>query len=603
MARGGRGRVAGGAPPSDLFLLKNGVFTRSTEGQYWDGTTYYNEGINTPIVTQASPKEYYMTRSATNTATFNESFDNAVWAKIASASITPGQADGPDGSTLTADQFNYTGAGDYIKHDVTMADNQIVSGAVFARHTGAASSITIELVAKNGTLSSTTFALTSSWARYSVQATGLTGGTTPELRIKGTATGTSCLIWGAVHAVEISASQVTHIENDDAGGRARGIDALQYPSGDGVPEWVADGTAWTINVKPDFDDTQISTLAPAVLMAFNDGGDAYLAFVNSTGTKVRLKDAVTTLDTSAVTFSRDQALTIHVNLADGSLHLEGFTTGNGTYLASATITFPAATGLSLANTWTGTNNYKGRIQAPTKRDLKLYGVTGFVNGSDYYSSGTGTTAVLKSSPWTLACMFKAGAAPSGSLNVVAGRWSNGAPDGGACIHVSSALLMQGKSSDGTTVKNSATKLLEAGKVYFGVLTYDGANLHIYDEAGEIGVATAMASYQDPDGSSLATTVGVRSFGNTNFDDGTVYGWCSGTTALSAAQAAEWIKRCRAAGQAVDLPAGHQERYDVKDGLGTTPGGAPATWPGEDAVGLTLNETGALTLVEEVAVWG
>ena len=229
------------------------------------------------------------------------------------------------------------------------------------------------------------------------------------------------------------------------------------------------------------------------------------------------------------------------------------------------------------------------------------GLTGFTT-ANYYESASGTSALLKSSPWSFGIMFEISGALSGAS--VAGGRHNDSTAGGTCFRWSagsSAVLC--RCGNGTTTYDSATKTMTANQVYILVGTFDGTNLKLIEQAGQIGASTA-AGYSDPDGSSQRLAVGIRGIvHDRDAETMTLYGFCIGNTALSAGDVATWAADCKAAFDVTDFPTGHLSKFSVRQGLSSTPGSAPSTWNATTGTNLAMTLTGSLSVVENTPTWG
>lgn len=234
----------------------------------------------------------------------------------------------------------------------------------------------------------------------------------------------------------------------------------------------------------------------------------------------------------------------------------------------------------------------------------ILGVSGYLASTNYFASAGTANAMLKATPWSLGVMMSISANPAGSVNTIVGRSQNTAAGGGAFLRVTSGGLVTGRIADGTTTADTAnSSALTANSVYLFVMTHDGSNIHLIQQAGEIGSPVA-ASYKDPDTVGMQLTSGVRAV-NHDQDCETLklFGIVTATAAMSAAQVATWAAACKVAMDVVDFPASPQCLYSVREGLGGVAGAAPSTWADENAIGLTKTLAGSLAVTEVTPTWG
>jgi hypothetical protein len=133
----------------------------------------------------------------------SEEFDNAVWGKQPSTTITPNVALAPDG-TMTADRVvNLDAAlGDRINQNITI-ENQTLVGSVWLRGEGSDIGKNVEIAVKRtgGSFAgaSINHTLTSEWVRVEASFAQISGNTGAGLNIVSPASNsaTNVLIWGA----------------------------------------------------------------------------------------------------------------------------------------------------------------------------------------------------------------------------------------------------------------------------------------------------------------------------------------------------------------------------------------------------------------------
>lgn len=225
----------------------------------------------------------------------------------------------------------------------------------------------------------------------------------------------------------------------------------------------------------------------------------------------------------------------------------------------------------------------------------LIGVRDFLASTDYYSK---TGALFASTPFTCGILLRFNATPASGNNVIFGRWNIASGGGAAFNHAGTSLRFT--IMDGTdTAQNSPTITAAAGEAYVLGASYDGSNVRLFEEAGEVSSATAATGYTAPTG--LDDTVGVRHAKSSDADTVTVMGVVVGSSILTAAQWTTWIQSVKAAYRVVDLPAGMVAGWDCR-AAGMTPSAAPASWAPFTGSG-TFSETGSLTVEEITPTYG
>lgn len=124
------------------------------------------------------------------------------WTEANIFSLTPGQTDPNNGTAATSVLWSATGTGAFLEQDVTpnytpIASNTFTFSVWMTQGTGAIS-IDLEILDQSGSIVDTTFALTSSWVKYSVTGTMNGGSNVIKVRITNpTSSSNTMLIYGA----------------------------------------------------------------------------------------------------------------------------------------------------------------------------------------------------------------------------------------------------------------------------------------------------------------------------------------------------------------------------------------------------------------------
>ena len=132
--------------------------------------------------------------SAVNLIKYSEQFDQSIWVKQNSLSVTPNAAVAPDG-TLTADKVEFTAANQYLSQ--TSSVNGTVTFSCYVR--SVSGNVPAEMFTYNGDVDptyTTTFTATPEWQRVEVQAT-LTATGTSFYPAKPSAASGELYVWGA----------------------------------------------------------------------------------------------------------------------------------------------------------------------------------------------------------------------------------------------------------------------------------------------------------------------------------------------------------------------------------------------------------------------
>jgi hypothetical protein len=180
-------------------VTTTGSITRSTTGTYIDSAgVMQTAAINGHRINHDPyTKEFLgllIENASTNLLTYSEQFDNAVWQRFGTVSVTSNTHIAPDG-TMTADTVSI-GSASGIYQSRLASINTLYSGAIYIK---GSTSQTIRIVS-NANVSGFVFktiTITSQWQRIDIQKlTGATD-TTLNLQLDESSTGAPFQIWGA----------------------------------------------------------------------------------------------------------------------------------------------------------------------------------------------------------------------------------------------------------------------------------------------------------------------------------------------------------------------------------------------------------------------
>ncbi|MBZ5695984.1 MAG: hypothetical protein LAN36_11575 [Acidobacteriia bacterium] len=172
------------------------------------------------------------------------------WTSASVFALTGGQTDPDGGSEATQLIWGTTGAGVYMEQDVVPNYTPIASNAftfsLWMKQTGGAISVDLQIADQNGSVVNTTFALTSSWARYQVTGTMNSNSNVIKVLLRNPTTVNTMVIYGAQLEVGGPATPVRNTTTQPQGVYLWGIQApttapAATPSGSVV------GNAWQAN--------------------------------------------------------------------------------------------------------------------------------------------------------------------------------------------------------------------------------------------------------------------------------------------------------------------------------------------------------------------
>jgi len=265
--------------------------------------------------------------------------------------VTANFAVDPLGTTKAARHAYGANASDVANGDVAaLAGTTLHRGSVFARAVSGTPSFRIGI----GDQLSADIPVTTSWARYSATATTGAAPTNLFRLYNGSgASAASILFWGAhlqTGAPHIGTSPIL------AASGTRAADDLTFAS---LPTDMRTKGFW-FYVWPYFSNTGQASHGTTQGLLFAAGGVNYVQLNSTNEIRVRTSANNPWAQSSALTYSARQRLTIVVDFTNAQLRIAGATTGNGTTAGVASDSL-LATNYRVGATVAGTSPYYGEI--------------------------------------------------------------------------------------------------------------------------------------------------------------------------------------------------------------------------------------------------
>lgn len=358
-----------------LALATGGTFARASAGLYY--TAAPNTGGSAFLASASTDVRritnrgdglgwcLLMERSATNTLTRSRELDNAPWAAGGSgSSLTAGDANGPDGSSSTADLLHAPSTYSTYQGPWSPTNGQSWVFSFWAkRHAGAGSDechFCVEDGSPDGTYINDPISET--WGRHDairvIAASGSVYLVPGEGRTKAGLTARTLdydvdlVQWeqGFYPTSPIITTSATV---------TRSQDTLSYVSGAFPVDFLTNG--FKVIFAPDASSAEIVN-ATEDWRLIQVGANDFLRirYVLAAGCRVELVIGGAVIASTVVTFSRGQALTLTAKPSAGKLVVSGATTGDGTYTGSGTA-WPSATTLYVAGDNAGGHPATGRF--------------------------------------------------------------------------------------------------------------------------------------------------------------------------------------------------------------------------------------------------
>lgn len=339
--RGGFRGIGGGVSP--LFsVLNNGTFTRSTEGYEFtkqdianqdDAGAYLSSNVRRPDV-RGGGGLLIEASVANNLSAAKETLDT--WTLV-SATVDADVVLGPHGTT-TADRVNFSAAATArVETNVatTPTDNANQAMTVYARMASGSGSFRIALINKAGASDiSSDISVGTEWRRYTIIKSASVGASTAGMRIQNGSDGAARSVLFSLPQLEEQSFPSSPIRGS-TGAQTRGADVLSMSSS---------GSAW-VNKRHSIDVYPLG--APGEY-----GSNRYVYWLAS-GHILRWLTASSKFEvlaggaskvlSNALTFSREQKLTLTIDATAGTIAVSGATTGDGEVSGTAWSWSPAAT--------------------------------------------------------------------------------------------------------------------------------------------------------------------------------------------------------------------------------------------------------------------
>lgn len=169
---GANGGVLNYSPTHSGIYINKAVESEQTNFLDVVNTLYLGDGVDLYKIT------------GPNLLNWSNTFTNSIWTKN-NATLTPGQVDPLDGTTATEVTWTTTGPTANIQQSITPNYTPIASNtftfSLWMEYVGGAETVSLEIADQSGSITSTAFALTSSWVKY--QITGTMGGSSNVIKV------------------------------------------------------------------------------------------------------------------------------------------------------------------------------------------------------------------------------------------------------------------------------------------------------------------------------------------------------------------------------------------------------------------------------------
>lgn len=248
------------------------------------------------------------------------------------------------------------------------------------------------------------------------------------------------------------------------------------------------GPAWRFTMTPSLVSSDAAYGAFQALFATNDSGGLYLVG-SSTGNNRRVQffngsgGGTKVVESSIITWSASQAITVTLNLAAGtnasSLIVAGATTGNGTTAFTTSGTYFTATTLGVGQ-FTNSNTFRFSGTIGNMDDTAPAGASGSANVGGITGSGAAITGTLASGSASVGGITGSGSASSPGTASGSGAVGGISSSGGAA---SPAL------ATGTSAVGGITGAGSAGQSLFGTIGASSAGQRADQTAPTTGTLT------------------------------------------------------------------------------------------------------------------
>ena len=233
--------TAGSAPSSGLQILAAGTTTGTIDSV----SLNYIPGLHATQSTDASRPLYGIVpvSGRRNLLTQTEAFNEAVWSKILSASVTANTEISPDG-TMTADTILAGAAGSAARQTVTLEATPYTFSVWLKRKTGSGE---IQISATGGAFIARS--VSSSWERFTITQTPTAGANFPGVRLA--TSGDEVYVWGAQLETGSTPTAYQRVSTDLDVTEA-GVASVGYLRFDGSTSWMV-----TPTITPGTDKVQV----------------------------------------------------------------------------------------------------------------------------------------------------------------------------------------------------------------------------------------------------------------------------------------------------------------------------------------------------------
>lgn len=328
-ARGGRRGVVYRFGDQPLVRFADGTFTRTSEGSYYvaapggAGSTFIDWALSNVMrmdSVDGLPLALFE-GSQTNICQYSEDLNQASWTKTG-ATISGTTATAPDGAADCCTVTFTASASDSVMRTVaSSADNVVYMTTVFARRTTGSGNVRLRVVKRDGVVAvSADLPISTTWTRIEYLLNWGTGATTPEVGIINDVAGTAqnVEVWGFDSKATLT-FPTSYIRTVGANA-TRSADVLTFGS---MPATMATGR-WHHVCRPLYANAE--GLAVAASFGLSSTLDSY----SSVNSSVSVVSNGVTRFTRAVTFARNQAMTLTPDCGAFTMTVAGAATGDGT---------------------------------------------------------------------------------------------------------------------------------------------------------------------------------------------------------------------------------------------------------------------------------
>lgn len=312
-----------------------GTYTRTGEASYYNAPPNTSGGFLSWAAANVLREDkrdgtsglYLFENTRINIAFYSEDLSNAAWVKTG-CSISGTTAPAPDGDADCCTVSFTASATDNIEQAIAGTLNATAYvGSVWVRKPSGAGNIRLRMTGRDAAVTTTVdIAVSATWKRIDQYVANWgTGASTPLFALLNDVAGTAqdLEVWGFQMERITGSNPVPSSNLRTAGATAtRGVDVLTYAS---CPVSMATG-AYRVQSRPVYTNAEALLLGPA--FGFNSPDDTYEA-AYAAGTCTTALAGVPKFVKTAITYARDQAMTITVDNANNILSVLGAASGSG----------------------------------------------------------------------------------------------------------------------------------------------------------------------------------------------------------------------------------------------------------------------------------